>query len=56
VNWIVDADTRAFFDSMSHDWLLRFLAHRIADRHLLRLIGKWLKAGVLEGDRLMATE
>ena len=33
---------------MSHDWLMRFLEHRIADRRLLRLIGKWLKAGVLE--------
>ena len=55
VNWIVDADIRAFFDSMNHDWLMRFLEHRIADRRLLRLIGKWLKAGVLEEGRLLAS-
>jgi group II intron reverse transcriptase/maturase len=48
VNWILDADIRSFFDSLSHDWLARFLEHRIGDRRLLRLIGKWLKAGVLE--------
>ena len=41
---------------MSHDWLMRFLEHRIADRRLLRLIGKWLKAGVLEEGHLLATE
>ena len=56
VNWIVDADIRAFFDSMSHEWLMRFLEHRVADRRLLRLIGKWLKAGVLEDGRLVTTE
>ena len=56
MNWIVDADIRAFFDSMSHDWLMLFLEHRIADRRLLRLIGKWLKAGVLEEGRLLAAE
>jgi group II intron reverse transcriptase/maturase len=56
VNWILDADIRAFFDSMSHDWLMRFLEHRIADRRLLRLIGKWLKAGVLENGRLLTVE
>jgi RNA-directed DNA polymerase len=56
VNWILDADIRAFFDSMSHDWLMRFLEHRIADRRLLRLIGKWLKAGVLEDGRLLTVE
>jgi RNA-directed DNA polymerase len=44
------------FDSMSHDWLMRFLEHRIADRRLLRLIGKWLKAGVLEDGRLLTVE
>ena len=56
VNWIVDADVRSFFDSMDHGWLMRFLEHRIADRRLLRLIGKWLKAGVLENGRLLSTE
>jgi group II intron reverse transcriptase/maturase len=47
VNWVLDADIRAFFDSLSHAWLMRFLEHRIGDRRVLRLIGKWLKAGVL---------
>lgn len=48
VNWILDADIRSFFDSVSHEWLLRFLQHRIGDERILRLIRKWLKAGVLE--------
>jgi retron-type reverse transcriptase len=48
INWILDADIRAFFDSLSHTWPMRFLEHRIGDRRVLRLIGKWLKAGVLE--------
>jgi RNA-directed DNA polymerase len=48
VNWILDADYRSFFDTVSHDWLLRFLKHRIGDERMLRLIRKWLKAGVLE--------
>jgi len=48
VNWILDADYRSFFDTVSHDWLLRFLKHRIGDERILRLIRKWLKAGVLE--------
>jgi group II intron reverse transcriptase/maturase len=56
VNWILDADIRAFFDSMSHAWLMRFLEHRIGDRRMLRLIGKWLKAGVLEEGRLLTVE
>jgi group II intron reverse transcriptase/maturase len=48
VNWVLDADIRGFFDAIDHDWMIRFLRHRIADRRLLRLIQKWLKAGVLE--------
>ena len=56
VNWILDADIRAFFDSVSWEWLVRFLEHRIADRRLVRLIGKWLKAGVLEDGRLLEVE
>ena len=48
VNYIVDADIRAFFDTVSHDWLIRFLEHRIGDQRINRLIRKWLKAGVLE--------
>lgn len=48
VNWILDADIRGFFDNISHDWLMKFLEHRIADRRLLRLLKKWLRAGVSE--------
>jgi RNA-directed DNA polymerase len=48
VNWVLDADIRGFFDNIDHEWLLKFLAHRIADRRMLRLIRKWLKAGVSE--------
>ena len=48
VNWILDADIRGFFDNIDHKWLLTFLEHRIADRRLLRLLKKWLRAGVSE--------
>ena len=49
VNWVLDADIRRFFDSVDHEWLLRMLAHRIADPRVLRLVRQWLRAGVLEG-------
>jgi group II intron reverse transcriptase/maturase len=48
VNWVLDADIRDFFGSLDHGWLMRFLEHRVADRRVLRLIGKWLAAGVIE--------
>jgi retron-type reverse transcriptase len=48
VNWVLDADIRGFFDTIDHGWLLRFLEHRIADNRILRLIRKWLGAGVIE--------
>lgn len=48
VNWIIDADIRGFFDNISHEWLMKFLEHRIADRRMLRLVKKWLRAGVSE--------
>jgi RNA-directed DNA polymerase len=48
VNWILDADIRGFFDHMSHEWTMKFMEHRVADKRILRLIGKWLKAGVSE--------
>ena len=48
VNWVLDADIRGFFDNIDHEWMMRFLQHRIADRRILRLIRKWLKAGVSE--------
>src|SRR3954469_14993568 len=48
VNWILDADIRSFFDSVSQEWLVRFLEHRIGDPRIIRLIRKWLRAGILE--------
>jgi group II intron reverse transcriptase/maturase len=48
INWVLDADIRRFFDSVDHEWLMRMLAHRIADPRVLRLIRGWLKAGVME--------
>src|SRR5439155_5043860 len=48
VNWILDADIRSFFDTVGQDWLIRFLEHRIGDPRIIRLIRKWLKAGILE--------
>ncbi len=48
VNWIVDADIAGFFDTVSHDWLTRFGEHRVGDRRIVRLTGKWLKVGVME--------
>ena len=52
VNWVLDADVRSFFDTLEHGWLVKFLEHRVADRRVVRLIQKWLDAGVLEdGER-----
>ena len=48
VNYVLDADIRGFFDALDHGWLLKFLQHRIADRRILRLVRKWLRAGVSE--------
>jgi RNA-directed DNA polymerase len=48
VNWVLDLDVRGFFDNVSHEWLVQFVEHRIADRRVIRLIQKWLKAGVSE--------
>jgi RNA-directed DNA polymerase len=48
VDWVLDADIRSFFDSVDHEWLLRMVSHRIADRRILRLIRQWLRAGILE--------
>ena len=49
VNWVLDADIRGFFDAIAHGWLVKFVEHRIADRRVVRLIQKWLTAGVSEG-------
>ena len=56
VNWIVDADIARFFDTVSHTWLVRFIEHRIGDQRVIRLIRKWLKAGVLEDGRIETME
>ena len=48
VNWVLDADIRDFFGSLDHDWLRKFVEHRIADKRVQRLIQKWIKAGVIE--------
>jgi len=48
VDWIIDLDIRSFFDKIGHDWMVKFVEHRIGDRRIVRLIQKWLKAGVME--------
>jgi len=55
VNWVLDADLRDFFSSFDHSWLMRFLEHRIGDRRILRLIQKWLRAGVVEDGKWSET-
>jgi RNA-directed DNA polymerase len=56
VNWVLDADFREFFTSLDHRWLVRFLEHRIADKRVLRLIQRWLSAGVIEKGSWTACE
>jgi group II intron reverse transcriptase/maturase len=56
VRWVLDADIRDFFGTLDHEWLLKFLEHRIADRRVLRLIQKWLRAGVIENGIRVKTE
>jgi RNA-directed DNA polymerase len=56
VNWVLDADIRNFFGQLDHSWLRRFLGHRIADKRVLRLIDKWLAAGVIEDGEWTACE
>jgi retron-type reverse transcriptase len=56
VNYVLDADIRGFFDSISHEWMRKFVQHRVADRRILRLIQKWLKAGVMEEGQWSETE
>ena len=55
VNWILDADVEGIFDTIDHDWLIRFLEHRIGDPRILRLIRKWLTAGVSEDGKWFKT-
>jgi len=57
VSWVLDADIRGYFDAISHEWLVKFIEHRIADRRVIRHIKKWLNAGVLEdGSRTYSEE
>jgi RNA-directed DNA polymerase len=56
VNWVLDLDIRNFFDGLSHEWLVKFIEHRIADRRVVRLIQKWLNAGVLEDGKRIRVE
>jgi len=56
VNWVLDADIRSFFDKIDREWLVRLLEHRVGDGRVIRLVKKWLAAGVLEGDEWKATE
>lgn len=56
VRWVLEIDIRAYFDTISHEWLMKFIEHRIGDRRILDLIQKWLKAGVLEDGRWTQSE
>jgi len=56
VNFVLDADISKFFDTIEHDWLVKFIEHRVADARVVRLIKKWLHAGVLEDGRLTQSE
>ncbi|HNC91431.1 MAG TPA: group II intron reverse transcriptase/maturase, partial [Anaerolineales bacterium] len=56
VSWVLDADIRGFFDAIDHEWLIKFIEHRIADKRVVHLIQKWLKAGVLEDGALTQSD
>jgi len=56
VNWVLDADIRDFFTSVRSEWLVKFIEHRIADKRVVRLVQKWLKAGVFEDGRIESNE
>ena len=56
VNWVLDADIRGYFQSINHEWLMKFVEYRISDKRILRLIRKWLKCGVIEEGKYTATE
>src|SRR5260370_34988684 len=56
VNWVVDVDIRAYLDSLSQEWLVKFMEDRIGDRRVVRLVQKWLRAGVLEEGKLTVSE
>jgi len=56
VSWVLDADIRGFFDAIDHEWLIKFIEHRIADQRVIRQVRKWLKAGVLEDGKVTQVE
>jgi group II intron reverse transcriptase/maturase len=56
VSWVLDADIRRFYDTLDHGWLVKFVEHRVADRRVVRLIQKWLNAGVLEEGKRVQSE
>jgi len=56
INWVLDADIRSFFDSVDHEWMMRMLAHRVADPRVLRLVRQWLRAGVIDGGTWQAND
>jgi group II intron reverse transcriptase/maturase len=56
VNWVLNVDIRGYYDAILHEWLVTFVEHRIADRRIVRLIQKWLKAGVLEDGKHTQSE
>jgi RNA-directed DNA polymerase len=56
LNWVLDLDIQGFFDGISHEWLVKFIEHRVADRRIVRLIQKWLQAGVLEDGKRKRVE
>jgi RNA-directed DNA polymerase len=56
VNWVLDADISAYFDTIDHAWLMKMIEYRIGDKRLLRLIAKWLKAGVVDSNRWKASK
>jgi RNA-directed DNA polymerase len=56
VGWILDADISRFFDTIDHQWMIRFIKHRVGDRRIIRLIQNWLKAGVMDGDQIVKSD
>jgi len=56
INWVLDADIRGFFDAIDHEWLVKFIEHRIADARVTRHVKKWLRAGVMEEGRRVSVE